>query len=221
MAGGATEVEAAGIHMYIQRPVWLHQRTVQVTMFYAVTAAAIKVAAATGLATGLTYILRHPRQINLFYRTVVFNLELAIDPHIRISRMAGARLGFQIGTGRVMASQAVHIVLGGKIKVLVFPAVADMAGGTARVVGLQAATKHIGLMFFAQHLPSCRMIELPLPVGGLLQLSGRLGMASQTGAGNLRATGKVFLQLGKLAVIGGRTLFQRNFCCSSLRQSRR
>src|SRR5690554_7413969 len=116
-------------------------------MLDAVTAAAIKVAVAAGGAAGWPDILCYMGQIYLFDWPVVFDFKLAAGYQgILIGRVAGTVFGFQVGCGGVMAGQAVHILFNAEIKILVFPAIADVARSTARIVGLEAAAKHVGDM---------------------------------------------------------------------------
>ena len=106
-----------------------------------------------------------------------------------------------------MANQAVDIVFIGKIKVGVFPAVANMAGGAGGPVSLNTNAEVIDAVFFAggDQFLSRRIVSrlaFPGPVDGVDDLVAGLGMTFQAGFGDV--AGGIVGAFEQLAVVGVR-----------------
>ena len=121
-----------------------------------------------------------------------------------VFRIAGAARRLAVGTGTVMAYQAVDIFFNGEIVVLVFPAVAYVAGRAIGKIGLRCDTEVVQDIPLAQTLLVVGIQELPGPVTGFVYLLGGFGMAMQTGLCDLGAGIELLLKFLEFGVIGGR-----------------
>jgi hypothetical protein len=95
-----------------------------------------------------------------------------------------------------------------------------MATGAARVVGRDAAAEAVDHVLLAEALAGLLVIELPGPVGGLVQLFCRLRVAAETGTGHLGSSRELLLELLELAVICGGCLLLFHLCRDTDRQHR-
>src|SRR3990167_9252577 len=123
-------------------------------------------------------------------------------------RVLGTRLttkptGLGVLARLVMAGQAVDVFFHGEVKLVVLPAVADMATVAGCLIRLDRSAEIVDNMLLAQHLLGVWIDVFPFPVLRLVNLLGRLRMAAQAGLGHLRAGGELLIELFKLAVICG------------------
>ena len=133
VAGGAGEVESVSIHVDTHRCGRLHQRRVKVSMLGTVTRATVEVAGSACLAAGLTDAVGDLRQI---YFLAIVITQLFVVAYRTLGTVL-MELRKCIGSGRIVADQAVDLCLLGKVEVLVRPVVADMAKRAVLNVGLQ------------------------------------------------------------------------------------
>ena len=112
---------------------------------------------------------------------------------------------FQISAAVVVADQAIDTCLVSEIEIFVFPAVADVAHGAGRPVGLNADAEIVddialadtqGFVVPGQH----DLFALPVPVGSLHNLLCRIFVTLQAGTCDRRAICKRFVE--ETAVVG-------------------
>ena len=104
-----------------------------------------------------------------------------------------------------MTDQAIDTCLVAEIEIFVFPAIADVAGGTGRPVGLNTDAEivdHITLADAQGLIMSGEQdfLTLPVPVGGLHNLACRILVTLQAGACDRRTICKRFVE--ETAVVG-------------------
>jgi hypothetical protein len=130
-------------------------------MLNCVTTTAEEVTGTTGLPRAFSNTLGNAQQVNIS------------------SGVAGAGRGFFVSAGAIMADQTVYFGLIGKIKILIFPAVANMAAGTARLVRGNGNTEIVkSIDFSALNLLTVNLLlEAPGPVTGFHNLPGSIIMA--------------------------------------------
>ena len=169
---GAQHVLAAHVHVEVLGRV--DQVLIEVAVLDGVAAAAGEVARATVLARRPGDALRHVGQIDA------------------LRRQPGVAL--QVGAGVVMTHQAVDLLAVAEVEIGVLPAVAGVAGGASRPVGLDADAEVVQAVLLADghrlvvagHLIG---LALPGPVDGLHHLAGLVGMALQAGPRHFVARG--------------------------------
>jgi hypothetical protein len=140
--------------------------TVQVAVLHRVAAAAVEVAGAAVGAAGLAHVAGHLAQVRRLDDLAGVGREL----HVLVGRVAGQARQLAVGAGGVVADQAVHVVLGGEVELVVLPAVAHVAGGAELVVGGHGRAEVVDDVLLAQALLGLRIHELPGPVLGFLYL---------------------------------------------------
>ena len=197
VAVGTGQIRTVGRHMHVDMLRRLDQRGVEVAVLDRVTAAAVEVAGAAVLPAGLAHRLRDLRQVGRLH-----DLAAALGHLARlVERMAGIGGDLLVGRGRVVAGQAIHVVLVGEIVVLVRPAVASVATRAARLIGEDRAAEIVGRVLLAQLLAGGRTDGLPGPVHALHDLVAGLVVAGKTGLGDFRTGLERPLQFLELAVV--------------------
>ncbi len=94
-----------------------------------------------------------------------------------------------------MAHQTVDPGVGLEVEIFVLPAVADVAGGAAGLVGGHGDAEVVdGLAVFAHGGFTAAVVADPGPVDGVVDLVRGLGMAGQAGRRDLFGGGEVLLQ---------------------------
>ena len=121
-----------------------------------------------------------------------------------------------VGPGGVVAGEAVHLLLGGKVEALLCPFVTDVAAGAVGSVRRDRDQCAVQDIFFTEQLPRLLVWKLPFPVGGDMHLLGGQVVAAEAGLGQLLAGCEPLLQDLKSGVIGGRLLLR----CGRLRLCR-
>jgi hypothetical protein len=215
VALGAVEVGAVGGHVHIQRAVRQALEAVELDVHVAVldafTAPAEEVAGAAVVARGRADVLRDGLQIDGGP-----GLARTLGPfHLFVGRMPGGGRELLVGAGLIVTDQAVHEVLVVEVEGLVLPAVAGMTTGAARFVAGQGDAEVVDDVFSLADGDVLLFLELllgtradPRPVGGFHDLFGGLGVAGETGGGDVGPAGEFLLQYGELAVVGGGLLRQ-------------
>ena len=117
--------------------------------------------------------------------------------------MAGVRGDFLVRAGGVMTGQAVDVGLIAGVKVLVCPAIANMAAGAARLVGNWRAAEIIDGVHLAEALAGRRADGVQLPVQAFHDLMRGLIVAAQAGFGDFRPGLERAFEYFKAAVVGG------------------
>lgn len=107
---------------------------------------------------------------------------------------------FPVVAGGVVADQTIHC---GVRLVHVFPAIANVAGSAAGLVGNRHAAEAVDHLALAQLLAGFRVIVEPGPVAGALDLVSCFGVATQAGFGDFRGVLKGAFERLELAVVGG------------------
>ena len=140
-------------------------------------------------------------QVRRFVELLAWRTFHGLEQAIFVQRVAGVRAKFFVGARRVMAGQAVDVALVAKVEIFVFPAVAGVATGTARLVGGDRATKIVGHMLLAQFFTGGWAIGFPSPVDALHHLMARCVMAGKAGLGHFWAGFEGAAQGFQLAVV--------------------
>ena len=125
--------------------------------------------------------------------------------------MAGEARQLLVGAGGVVADETVDVRFVREVVIGVLPVVARVARGAEAVVGGHRRAVVVDDVLLSEALIVLRVEELPGPVGRLLHLLRRLGVAFEAGVRDRRPVGERLLQLLELGVIGGR------FRCGGLR----
>lgn len=117
MAESAALVQSVDAHMHVQLPRRIRHRRIQIPMFHSVAAPTVKVATTTALTAGLAHAARHGGQVH------------------RGIRRTCAGGGLLIGTGSVVADEAVDVLRIAEVERVIPPADPDVATGATRLVG--------------------------------------------------------------------------------------
>ena len=197
MAVAAAEVEPVLVHVHIERVGGGIERGVEVTVLDAVAAAAVVVAGAAGVTTGAADGLGDLGQVDGLDELARARRIFAAHRH----RIAGKAGRFGVAAG-VVTGQAIDLVAVAEVEVLVFPAVADVAGLAEGLVGLVADAEGVDHGLLAQVLAGVRIDVIPGPVPGLHDLMRGLGVAFEAGAGDRLAAIEGASQFFEFAVIG-------------------
>jgi hypothetical protein len=169
-------------------------------MLDAVTATAVEVAAAAGVAARLADLLRDLGKVDALDDLARSGRELGVLGH----RVAGKSGRLLVVARGVVADDAIDVLFLREIEVGVLPAVADVAGGAGSIVGGDGDAEVVEHLLLAQDLFGVRVHELPLPVLGAVDLAGGLGVAFEAGLGDLRTGVEGLLQLLEFGVVGRR-----------------
>ena len=99
--------------------------------------------------------------------------------------MSGVARQFAVGAGRVVADQAVHVLLDVEIETAVFPAVTRMTCHAVLLVRNRRSAVVVDDILLATHLSGLGIDGLPCPVLGVLHLLGGFGVAGQASFASL------------------------------------
>jgi hypothetical protein len=200
-------LEIVPAHMDIQAGGGEIQGLVHVAMFDGVPTAPVEMACAAVLTGRPAHAFCRLQEIHTLYRY--------------------AAAPFNVTAGLIVASQAVYILLDGKIKIRIHPAVSGMARGTGRPIRLDTQAEIIEGILFSdrdrllaafQHV----RLALPRPVDCGHQVLGSLLVAFQTSACYFRSGVKGTFE--QSTMIGVRR-FNRDHCpgiigCPGLRRNK-
>lgn len=152
MAARTAEIFAVGPHVHVQFPGRIGHGRVKVSVFHGITTTTVEMAGATCLPACQTGVSSDQSQVQAGHWS------------------AGALGLLHIGAGRVVAYQAVHLGLVGKIEGVVSPADSHVATGAAWFVGSGGDTEVVDDVLLAKHLAAGRIDVVPSPVAGCHQV---------------------------------------------------
>ena len=127
-------------HMNIDLLDRFGHRAIEITMFDSITTATVEMAVSAIIAIGNSYTLCCIQEIDLLTDSTTYTL--IVYPWTS------------------MTDQAIHVLLGGEVKVQIFPAIAHMTGGTASEVRLGGDTEIIQDIFLT---PTAELAHVVLP----------------------------------------------------------
>jgi hypothetical protein len=117
--------------------------------------------------------------------------------------VSGTSGKFFIGSGLLMADQAVDLGLVAEIEILVFPSITGMTRCATSLVAFDVNSEVVdGQPAFAEFRVALAGGIKPGPVNGFVELQRGLVMAFQAGLGDFRSGLEFLLQKGMLRVVG-------------------
>ena len=148
-------------------------------MFDAVTPTSVKMAGAAVLPGRSSDALGHAVSVRRVEG-------LAAELFGLFGRPAGPRWKFRVGPRLIVTDEAVHVLFGRKIEVVVLPSIAGMAAGATSLVALDVHSEIVeGEARLAHYLGRISGTD-PCPVDGLVKLYGGFIVAGKTGLGYFR-----------------------------------
>jgi hypothetical protein len=152
-------------------------------VFDPVSAATVKVAAATVFAVTGAYVAGNFCQVGWQYQRAAAFWPFAWG----IRGETGQGGEFRVFAGGVVTYQAIHCIFRNRWRLAhIFPAITNVARRTARFVGDDRAAKAVNNLAFTQLLASFRVVVKPCPVGCSTHLLAGFSVAGQAGGGDFR-----------------------------------
>ena len=195
MADHAREILAVLTHVHVDGFAGLEQHRRQITVLDVIATATEKVAGTAIVAPRQGHALRDLGQVDC----------RLVGEHHLAGLIAAGRRRLVIGTRRLVADQAIDVVL---VAEVVGPDVGHVVTGVAlgahtlvaAGIGAEVVDQHA----LAERLAGGGLVVAPGPVLVLHELVPCFGMTTQAGLGHLGAAGKRALQFLEFCMVGGR-----------------
>ena len=199
---GAGEVQALGGHVHVEGGRRIDLIGVQLAVFDTGASSTVEVTRSTGLSARGSDVESDVAEVERLPDLPAPRRELS---GLR-DRVAGAGWELLVGTGRVVADEAVDVLFGREIEGVIGPSVSRVATRAARFIRLDADAEvvDLGLLSDDIRLAERSGIRLPRPVGRRHDLFRRFGVARQTGLGHVLVGGELLVEDLELGVVGGR-----------------